>query len=239
MISMIVPLAPGDESWRVLLQDIAALEERGLLAQFECLFMRADDSTLNALQIALQHHEASLVDKVRLCVGGGSRAESMNAGAQQASGEYLWFVHADSRLSLRHIQALQQSLVARPVALHYFNLKFYGHRMMWLNAFGVWLRSHLFMSPFGDQALCLSAAQFAEIGGYPDAVPYGEDHLLVWRAMQQGIKLRCTGAALSTSARKYASNGWARTTGLHLRLWAKQAWPEFVLLLQKRWLNKG
>lgn len=238
-ISLIVPLAPGDESWRVLLQDLATLAERGVLDGFECLFIVADEKTQDALSSALSHHSPNFAERVRVVAGGNSRASSMNKGAMQANGDYLWFVHADSRLESQHITALQNSVAVKPAALHYFDLKFYGHPMMWLNAFGVWLRSHLLMTPFGDQALCISAAQFAELGGYPEDVPYGEDHLLVWYALQNGIKLRGTGAALLTSARKYENNGWAATTGLHLKLWAQQAWPEFVILVKKRWLRMG
>ena len=118
MLSIIVPLAPGDESWRVLLQDLAALDERRVLNDYECLFMVADDNTQDALTTALPHHDPGFAERVQLCVGGDSRAKSMNAGATQARGEYLWFVHADSRLAAQHINALQQSIAATAIQSH-------------------------------------------------------------------------------------------------------------------------
>ena len=46
----------------------------------------------------------------------GSRACSLNKGAAQARGQWLWFVHADSRISERQLRALQRSqAISAPV----------------------------------------------------------------------------------------------------------------------------
>ncbi|MGB1258032.1 MAG: hypothetical protein ACPG51_19315 [Thiolinea sp.] len=238
-ISVIVPLAPGDESWRVLVQDLALLDDQGALTGFEVLLVSADSQMPEALTTSMQHHPPEFAERVSLVAGGESRASSMNKGAGVAQGDYLWFVHADSRLEVQHIRALTDAIASAAGSLYYFDLKFYGHPLMWVNEGGVWIRSHLLMTPFGDQALCIAREQFVALGGYPEDVVYGEDHLLVWYAMQHGIKLHCTGEALLTSARKYEDNGWLNTTGLHLWLWAKQAWPEFMVLMKKRWLKAG
>lgn len=233
-ISIIVPVAPADRSWRVLLQDLAEQAAHGKLAGCDVLFIGADAVEITAIQGKLSGYPRSFSRCVSTACAGNSRATAMNAGAQLAQGKFLWFVHADSRLTTRHIHALKTSLRVNPEALHYFDLRFYGHPMMWLNSFGVWLRSHWLATPFGDQALCLSKQSFLRIGAYPEDVAYGEDHALVWHALQQGISLRCTGEVLFTSARKYEKNGWLKTTGLHIYLWAKQAWPEFKVLLKQR-----
>ena len=67
---------------------------------------------------------------------------------------------------------------------------------------------------------------------------YGEDHLFVWRALQEGIPVKSTGSVMFTSARKYSRNGWYKITSLHLYLWLKQAFPQFVILLRKRFFMK-
>ena len=71
---------------------------------------------------------------------------------------------------------------------------------------------------------------FFSLGGFPEDAPYGEDHLLAWRAHQQGVPLRCTGARLRTSARKYGERGWLRTTARHVYLTYRQALPEAARL---------
>ena len=158
------------------------------------------------------------------------RAFQMNVGASAATKPYLWFLHADSRFSRSTLSALEHSLGSEPRALHYFNLEFQddGPKVMPVNAFGVWWRSHFLGLPFGDQGFCLSKEDFLKLGGYSESAPYGEDHLLVWKAKQIGLPLRCTSSTLSTSARKYQAKGWAKTTLRHGVLTWKQALPEFM-----------
>nr|CAA6825847.1 MAG: Glycosyl transferase family 2 [uncultured Thiotrichaceae bacterium] len=239
MLSIIVPVAPGDDSWQVVLQDFSGQFVQEQLVNCELLFIGSDEAEMSAIQGEIDNDSAGFNQCARAECAGNSRATAMNAGAQLAVNEFLWFVHADSRIEARHIDALKASIRDHPEALHYFDLRFYGHPMMWLNSLGVWLRSHWLATPFGDQALCMTKRDFLRIGAYPEDVAYGEDHALVWHALQQGIKLRCTGTALLTSARKYEQNGWLKTTGLHVGLWAKQAWPEFQLLLKQKVGRQG
>ena len=123
-------------------------------------------------------------------------------------------------------------LARDPGALHYFDLAFSGDGppLMRLNERGVWVRSHLLGMPFGDQGFCLRRDVFFGLGGFPEDVPYGEDHLLVWRARQAGVPLRCAPATLLTSARKYGERGWLRTTARHVYLTYRQALPEAARL---------
>ncbi len=64
----------------------------------------------------------------------GSRAASLNAGAAKATGDYLWFLHADSQLDAACVPALHQAIKQHPDALFYFDLAFArnGARLMWL-----------------------------------------------------------------------------------------------------------
>ena len=183
----------------------------------------------------------AMVSEVKRCVplaevivkSEGSRAKSMNAGAEVASRRYLWFLHADSKVSVEGLHALVLAIRARPLALHYFDLAFIddGPASMWLNSLGAWGRSHLLGVPFGDQGLCIRKELFEAIGNYPEDVKYGEDHVFVWRARQYGVQLNCVGSKLYTSARKYAKHGWWRLTLLYQFLWMKQALPEWAKLL--------
>jgi hypothetical protein len=165
---------------------------------------------------------------------GGSRASSMNSAAMAAKGAHLWFVHADTVIDAEGLARLRSRLAPGQEALWYFDLRFDGGFAMRLTEFGVLFRSRVLGLPFGDQALCLPAATFREIGGYDEAAPYGEDHLLVWAARREGVPLRPVGHPVTTSARKYREHGWLRTTGMHLALTAKQALPAWLGLLRQR-----
>jgi GT2 family glycosyltransferase len=154
----------------------------------------------------------------------------MNAAARAARRRYLWFLHADTRFGPGVLAALRRSLAAEPEGLHYFDLGFApgGPALMPVNAAGVWVRSRLLGMPFGDQGFCLSRRVFARLGGFDEEASYGEDHLLVWKARRAGVPLRCAGARLLTSARKYQERGWLATTARHLYLTYKQALPELL-----------
>ncbi len=153
----------------------------------------------------------------------GGRASSLNQGAAKASGEYLWFLHADSELTDDGWHKLQIAIKQVPNALHYFDLAFAGGSFfMRLNAWGANFRSRILGCPFGDQGFCLNRSVFEELGGYPKDVAYGEDHLFVWKARKAGVQLNPIGATLTTSPRKYEKYGWLRVTILHQYLWLKQ-----------------
>jgi hypothetical protein len=170
-----------------------------------------------------------------IVVPGSSRPKQLNKGARKATRDFLWFVHADSRLSCKTMEALPKSLTHNPHALHYFNLRFLpdGPPLMFINEIGCRIRSRILGVPFGDQGFAVAKEVFETIGGFPENLPYGEDHLFVWRARQKRIRLRCTGASLYTSARRYAKTGWAKLTWTYARRWIRQAWPEWKKLYEE------
>ncbi|HUG17832.1 MAG TPA: glycosyltransferase family 2 protein [Planctomycetaceae bacterium] len=229
LLSVLIPLAPGENSWRDLISD---LESVGTCA--EILFVV---TTEERAHLEDELAQLDLAPAVRTISAPPGRAAQLNAGASAAEGEFLLFLHADSRVSATAWAALLNSLDRHPDRLHYFNLRFQtdGPRWMPLNAWGVWFRSHWFKLPFGDQGLCLKAEQFRQIGPFDESVPYGEDHVFVWTARIHGMRLRCTGASIETSARKYRDHGWLRTTLRHLWLTIRQAVPNWWRLVRRRW----
>lgn len=144
----------------------------------------------------------------------GARAKSLNVGAVKASDDFLWFLHADSRVSTENIFALEQALKKRPNVLHYFDLAYDGGHLTNCNSLGANIRSRLFGLPYGDQGFCISKNLFNKIGGYPENVPYGEDLLFIRLAKRAGIKLNRVPSKLLTSARKYKQHGWLKLTAL-------------------------
>ena len=163
------------------------------------------------------------------------RARQMNLGAQNASGRWLWFLHADTRLSTQALPALDQFLARDQEALGWFDLEFRadGPALTWLNARGARWRSRWFGLPFGDQGFVVPACAFAQLGGYDETVRCGEDHLFVWAAHATGLPVLPIGATVFTSARKYAAHGWLRTTLRHWRLTLRQALPAWWRLHTK------
>lgn len=219
---MIIPLARHEKDWWDLLPDLASLpsESEIILA----LSHDAEPLTLPQIQIG---------QNIRQVREGDGRGPQMNAAVRAAKGDLLWFLHADSRLHSDTIAALLRRAAEYPGRLLYGDLAFLADAtpLMKLNEIGGWFRSHLLGMPFGDQGLCISKKLFHAVGGYPEDLHYGEDHVFVWRARQQGIRIQPIGAPVFTSARKYRERGWIRTTARHLWLTLRQAWPEWCKLL--------
>ncbi len=132
------------------------------------------ETTLNSLLENLENTRAEIIVSYE-----GTRAKSLNVGADKATRNILWFIHADSQITKENIQSLKESLQKFPDALHYFKLKFAEGGLSTINAHGANIRSSLIGLPYGDQALCLSQQQFKLIGAYPEDTLYGEDLLFV------------------------------------------------------------
>lgn len=225
-VSIIIPLGPNEDQLQQLLDDLVILPE-----ETELILVSCGADTFQYQQI---HDLSSLGHRIRWVQATQGRATQQNAGAEAASHQILWFLHADSRVSPQILAALDAALGAAPDALHYFHLRFDedGPRWMRINEWGARFRSQILGLPFGDQGFCLKRSRFVQIGGFPEHALYGEDHLLVWYARQAGIRLRCTGVALPTSARKYRQHGWLALTLKYQFLWIKQALPETCKLIR-------
>lgn len=219
-LSVIVPVGPGDAAWRGLLPALAALPPDAELRLVAC---RGEDVAQDELQAARRLP----ADRAWLLAPLG-RATQMNAGAAATRGAVLWFVHADTRFEdpQRAVASVLATAAAHPAALGFLDLRFAadGPAATAINAAGAWIRSRWLRMPFGDQGLFMARTTFARLGGFDAALPAAEDHALVWAARRDGVPLRAAGASITTSARRYAEHGWARTTLRHLVLTARQAW---------------
>ena len=224
-LSVIVPLAPGESDWPPLLEQLAALPPAS-----EVILVCADE--VQRLAPAAWPAHLHYVT----CRSEPGRARQQNLGARMASGEWLWFVHADSRLRANTLGALQDFMAQRGRALGWFTLAYRrdGPRCTALNAAGANWRARWLGLPFGDQGLLLPRACFEALHGFDEQAANGEDHLLVWAARRAGLPLRHIRAVLETSARKYAQHGWLRTTWQHWRLTFVQAWPAWRAMRKGR-----
>jgi len=217
-LSVIVPIGPGETEWPGLL----ALLQEALPAGSEVIVVAAGSAMAAP---------AGWPDGLgwRSVGGDGGRARQLNDGVLLAAGEWLWFLHADTRFGAEAVPALMRFVARGEAALGWFDLSFRpgGPAGMWLNAWGANWRSAWLGMPFGDQGFVLPKRCLVTLGGFDETARYGEDHLLAWSARRAGMPLRRVGAFVSTSARKYRRDGWAMTTGRHVWLTAVQAWPQW------------
>ncbi len=206
-LSVIIPLGPDEE------------ETPGLLVQLSDLPGNCEVILVKACNKELERPSswpASLA--WREYTNSGGRARQMNLGARVARGEWLWFVHADSRLLAESLPALGLFVEQPHDVLGWFDLRFRndGPRLCRLNAWGANLRSRWLGLPFGDQGLVIRRSRFDTLGGFDETLACGEDHHFVWQAHSQGLPVHRLCAPLATSARKYAEQGWMRVTLRHI-----------------------
>jgi glycosyltransferase involved in cell wall biosynthesis len=231
-VSVIIPLGPDESTLGRLAADLLLLPD-----DFEIVLVSCPASMGLSRQLKIPARLAAS-KRLRRVDAAQGRAVQLNAGAAAASGQFLWFVHADSGLTPWVVEQLLASITEQPRALHCFGLRFAveGGVAPWigLNAAGANLRSRWLKVPFGDQAFCLAAPLFQQLSGYDQTAAYGEDHLLVWQARRMGLKVNLCRAVITTSARKYHHHGWLTLTLRYQWLWIKQALPQAWALWRKR-----
>ncbi len=148
---------------------------------------------------------------VKLITGYQNRACQMNAGAMNATGDILLFLHADTLLPADFDAmirtALQQPLnIAGAFALR-INAPQTGLRLV---EWGVKLRSKWLQMPYGDQGIFITKQIFNSIGGFPE-LPIMEDFELM-RYLKRLGKITFIPVPVTTSPRRWLKKGVLQTT---------------------------
>lgn len=138
------------------------------------------------------------------------RAAQLNAGARAATGDWLLFLHADTRLPDGFADEPARAAAAG-CAAGAFRLRIEGrHPLLPALAWGANLRTRLRHVALGDQALFCTRALFEARGGFP-ALPILEDYAFTLDLRRAGIPLYLSPLAATTSGRRWDTQGFWRT----------------------------
>jgi rSAM/selenodomain-associated transferase 2 len=150
---------------------------------------------------------------VRVITATRGRGTQLGAGAAAARGEWLLFLHADTRLEPGWEAAVAAAL-ARPGSAHHFRfaLDDDSPQARRLEAAVAW-RCRWLALPYGDQGLLISRALYEAVGGYA-AIPLMEDVDLVRRLGR--ARLAELPARAITSAARWRRDGWWRRSARNL-----------------------
>ncbi|GHB68801.1 TIGR04283 family arsenosugar biosynthesis glycosyltransferase [Persicitalea jodogahamensis] len=135
------------------------------------------------------------------------RACQMNAGAQIATGEVLYFVHADVHIHPDYVDDIEQA-VAEGYTLGCYRYQFDSPRLLLkINAF--FQRFDRIWSRGGDQTLFITKKEFDQLEGYCEKHRVMEDYEFIIRARKQH-RFKIIPKNIIVSSRKYDENSYFR-----------------------------
>lgn len=138
------------------------------------------------------------------------RASQQNAGARQALGDVLLFLHSDTQLPPGADTLIEDAVVAGGAQWGRFDVRFDSAQPMlrWVAAM-MNARSRLTGIATGDQGIFVRRDAFEAVGGFP-AIALMED-IEISKMLRQRSKPACLRATVTTSARRWLANGIWRT----------------------------
>jgi rSAM/selenodomain-associated transferase 2 len=183
---------------------IEHLRKQNLESSYEIIVVDGDPqgSTVGTIQ-----------DKdVTTITTGKGRGRQMNAGATASRGEILVFLHADTTLPENALKKINRAMQDRDYVGGAFDLKIDSDRLfLKYISTRASLRSRWNRIPYGDQAIFVRKKYFDQLGGYKE-IPLMEDVDLMRRIKKDGQKIFILPDKVTTSARRWESDGVLYTT---------------------------
>ena len=143
------------------------------------------------------------------------RGRQMNAGAEGASGEWLFFLHADSVLPDGWTSAFGSLEAAVVGGWFQFALDDAAWQARVIERLVAWRVKYLRL-PYGDQGLFVRRRQFRSLGGFSEW-PLLEDVAFARRLVGGGPVAELP-LALKTSSRRWRRDGWFRRSTMNLAI---------------------
>lgn len=231
------PLTSGSAPKPEISIIIPVLNEAPLLAQALSNLPRSPEVEIILVDggsVDATFAEAARFPHIRLLTASRGRGAQMNAGARQAQGEVLVFLHIDTGFTPAHLASLRQAVRDLHVKAGAFFMRLAPPTPFFrFIAWGANWRSRLFSLPYGDQALFVHRNLFCALRGFAHRHP--EDLDLVLR-LHHHTRLRLLNPPVTTSGRRWQERGNLKTTGRH---WLALARHLAERLLTRRWPQLG
>ncbi|MFC4350655.1 TIGR04283 family arsenosugar biosynthesis glycosyltransferase [Fodinicurvata halophila] len=227
-LSLIIPTYNAAERLRACLDSLKAGANLTDDASFPVELIISDGGSTDGTRQLARERGCRLLD------GPPGRGRQLRTAAEAANGEWLFFLHADSRLPPDWMTALRRFMSAegsRDTA-GYGRLRLDSNRpaARRVERLANWRAARLGL-PYGDQGLLIARTTYEAVGGYRD-IPLMEDVDLVRRLGR--ARLRPLAIEIVTAADKYEQQGWWKRPCLNLcRL------TLYLLGVPERYLARG
>ncbi len=196
LFSVIIPTLNESTSLKQALQELLASIENPSQVEIILSDGGSNDDSLKLVQ----QSRVTIVNSKK------GRALQMNTGAQQATGEWLVFLHADTRLPDHWMNLIQRC----EGDWGRFDVRLSGqHWLLRIVEKAMNLRSRKTSIATGDQVLFFRRRFFHELGGFPE-IPLMED-IAISKLARKLIAANCIAEPVITSSRRWEKNGILRT----------------------------
>ncbi|UQD57343.1 TIGR04283 family arsenosugar biosynthesis glycosyltransferase [Flavobacterium sp. K5-23] len=187
--------------------------ENSISKTIEYEIIVVDGGSTDGFQTEVQKHPKTAIVYANI-----GRAKQMNAGAQVATGNTLYFLHCDS-FPPRDFDRFIDNEITKGNNAGCFRMKFDSqHPLLVISQW--FTRINHISCRGGDQSLFISKEIFDEIGGYNENFTIYEDNEIISRLYAKN-QFTVIPKTLITSARRYRQNGVTRLhyhfTMIHLK----------------------
>ena len=210
-ISIIIPTINEANNLPLLLSDLSIIQEEGEILIVDC---GSEDKTIDVANI---YGAKVFKSKER------NRGLQLDMGAKYSKGEWLIFLHADTRLTNDWFTKIKSILREDKNYIYHFKFKINNKKMIYrLLEILVNFRSQHFKQPYGDQGLIIHRTTYFKNNGFKK-IPLMEDVDFL-RRLKNKKDLKQLNLPIFTSSRKWE--------GTNIFLQALKNWN-----LRRRWLK--
>ena len=210
-ISIIIPTINEANNLPLLLSDLSSIQKEGEIIIVDC---GSKDKTIDIANI---YGAKVFISKER------NRGLQLNIGANNSKGEWLIFLHADTRLTHDWFKKINSFLEGNKNIIYYFEFKINHKKIIYrVLEILVNIRSKFFKQPYGDQGLIIHRSIYFKNNGFRN-IPLMEDVDFLMR-LNQKKDLKQLNFPIFISSRK-----WEKT---NIFLQAIKNWH-----FRRRWLK--
>ena len=210
-ISIIIPTLNEAKNLPLLLSDLLIIPK---VAEIIIIDSGSEDRTIDIANI---YGAKVYKSKER------NRGLQLGMGANNSKGEWLIFLHADTRLTNNWFTKIKSVLKGDINFIYHFKLKINDKKIIYrVLEILVDFRSRFFKQPYGDQGLIIHRSIYYENNGFRE-IPLMED-VDFFRRLKNKKDLKQLNLPIFTSSRKWE--------GTNIFLQALRNWN-----LRKRWLK--
>ena len=210
-ISIIIPTINEANNLPLLLSDLSSIQKEGEIIIVDS---GSEDKTLDIANI---YGAKVFISKER------NRGLQLDIGAKNSKGEWLIFLHADTRLTHDWFKKINSFLKGNKNIIYYFEFKI-NHKKIIYRVLEILVnfRSKFFKQPYGDQGLIIHRTTYFKNNGFRK-IPLMEDVDFL-RRLNKKKDLKQLNLPIFISSRK-----WERT---NIFLQALKNWK-----FRRRWLK--